>query len=330
MEGIAGTNASDTLTGGAGTQWLRGNGGNDTLNGGADDDWVTYARDYAGVTVNLATGTASDGMGGVFGFGGTDTLISIEHVEGSDFNDSITGNGGANRIIGGDGVDSLDGGAGNDIIVWDASDNQAFILGGADFDTLYVEDAAIPTGFDLAAHGFEQANVVTLDPGGNWWREVSDYYNTSWQRTNSDTFADNGNIVQTTYDPTNAQNWQYISDYRNASNVLTNQDGKFDGGNSFAKSYDYAVGTGIDGISDELSEFTYFFANDTDRAANKVLNVEGFYDDGRKFTQTNDIGPGANGDHAWTFQTNWYETDGVTLDFLEIRWDDGSTQIIPY
>ena len=49
-------------------------------------------------------------------------------------------------------------------------------------------------------------------------------------------------------------------------------------------------------------------------------------DDGRKLTQTNDI----QGNENWTFQTNLYETDGTTQDFLETRWDNGSTQIIPY
>jgi hypothetical protein len=266
------------------------------------------------------------------------------YLAGGDGNDNITGlagndalNGGNNNdtLDGGVGIDMMFGGDGNDRIVWDENDNLAAVLGGNDTDTLAVINPTSSSylSFNLGAHEFENAYVITTDPGGNWWSQISDYYNANWQRTNSDTFADNGNLVQTTYDVSpggTGVNWQYISDYRNASSVLTNQDGKFDNGGSFAKSYDYAAGTGTDGISDELREFTYFFANDTDRAANKVLNVEGFYDDGRKFTQTNDIGPGANGDHAWTFQTNWTETDGVTLDFLEIRWDDGSTQIIPY
>jgi hypothetical protein len=213
--------------------------------------------------------------------------------------------------------------------VWDAGDNLAFVLGGNGSDTLLVRNQSAPSSFGLAAHGFEDAIVVTDDPGGNWWLQISDYYNASWQRTNSDTRADNGNLVQTTYDVSpggTVVNWQYISDYRNASNVLTNQDGQFDGGNTFAKSYDYAAGTGTDGISDELREFTYFFRNVTEQQQGKALNVEGFYDDGRKFTQTNDIDLA----FGWTFQTNWTETDGVTLDFLEVRWDDGSTQIIPY
>jgi Ca2+-binding RTX toxin-like protein len=319
IEFVNGSVFADTMTvyddvghklfGSDGNDSLYGGGGADTLQGWTEDDLL-------------------DGGGGadtLNGGGGNDTLIGgddFDNVFGDDNDDYLDG--------GGDG-DYVSGGNGNDTIVYDVED--FFLIGGNGTDTLLVLNEAAPTTFNLAADEFERAIVVTDDPGGNWWLQISDYYNTAWQRTNSDTRADNGNLVQTTYDVSSGGtgvNWQYISDYRNAAGVLTNQDGKFDNGGSFAKSYDYAAGTGTDGISDELREFTYFFANDTDRAANKVLNVEGFYDDGRKFTQTNDIGPGANGDHAWTFQTNWYETDGVTLDFLEIRWDDGSTQIIPY
>jgi hypothetical protein len=257
------------------------------------------------------------------GFAGADSMNGIGG------NDTIDGGSGNDTLDGGSGSDRLDGGADNDIIYWDSGDQLAFVLGGTGTDMLMVVNQAAPTTFDLAAQGFENATVITNDSGGNWWSQITDYYNASWQRTNSDTVADNGNKVQTTYDVSpggTGVNWQYISDYRNASNVLTNQDGKFDNDGTFAKSYDYAAGTGTDGISDELREFTYFFRNVTEQQSGSVLNVEGFYDDGRKFTQTNDI----DGNQGWQYQTNWYETDGVTLDFLEIKWDDGSTQIIPY
>jgi Ca2+-binding RTX toxin-like protein len=133
IEGISGTQANDTLTGGSGTQWLRGNGGSDTLNGGADDDWVSYAFDPSGVNVDLTTGLATDGFngaGGLLGLGGTDTLISIENVEGSNYNDVITGNGFANVLAGGAGDDTLNGGLGADTMI-----------GGLDNDTYYVDNA---------------------------------------------------------------------------------------------------------------------------------------------------------------------------------------------
>jgi serralysin len=108
IEGLIGTNSNDTLTGGAGDQWFRGQGGNDTLNGGAGSDWVTYSSSPVGVTVTLA------GFYAVDGFGGTDTLISIENVMGSDQVDRITGNSGDNVFESLGGADVLVGGGGSD------------------------------------------------------------------------------------------------------------------------------------------------------------------------------------------------------------------------
>jgi Ca2+-binding RTX toxin-like protein len=117
IEGLEGTNSNDTLTGGAGDQWFNGRGGSDLIDGGAGNDWVSYLNDPSGVTVNLATGTAIDGWNGVdFGFGGTDTLTSIENAEGSDFADTLTGSAEANELRGGGGNDTLQGLGGNDIV----------------------------------------------------------------------------------------------------------------------------------------------------------------------------------------------------------------------
>ncbi len=46
----------------------------------------------------------------------------------------------------------------------------------------------------------------------------------------------------------------------------------------------------------------------------------------RGFTQTTDT----DNNQARTFQSDWTKADGMTLDFKEIRSDNGSTQIIPY
>ena len=45
-----------------------------------------------------------------------DILTSIENIEGSIFNDWLTGDGADNEIRGGTGEDILDGGAGNDYL----------------------------------------------------------------------------------------------------------------------------------------------------------------------------------------------------------------------
>ena len=104
---LIGNSANNVLTGNGGNDTLMGRGGNDTLNGGAGIDTVSYANASAAVTINLNNNTVRGGDG-------SDTLISIENAMGSAFNDTITGNSGANRLNGGAGNDRLDGGKGMD------------------------------------------------------------------------------------------------------------------------------------------------------------------------------------------------------------------------
>ena len=117
IESIRGTNFADTLTGGLaandGFEGYRGLGGNDIITGGSGYDEVRYDLDAvnggaAGVTVNLGTGTATDG------FGNTDTLSGIEGVRGSRAADKLTGSSAGNILVGLAGDDILDGGDGTD------------------------------------------------------------------------------------------------------------------------------------------------------------------------------------------------------------------------
>ena len=148
----------------------RGQGGSDTLDGGAGSDWVLYNADPSSVSINLKTGQATDGWNGATGLlamGGTDTLRNIENAEGSDFNDTITGSDGDNQLVGragndvlfgvdgndsllgGEGRDTLDGGLGNDTLD-----------GGTITDTLNLDDLNIAS--YASATG---AVVVNLDAG---------------------------------------------------------------------------------------------------------------------------------------------------------------------
>ena len=79
--------------------------------GGNGNDFAYYYSSTASVTVNLTTGTASDGLGG------TDTLSFIENVQGSNTaGDNLTGNTGVNVLYGYGGADILTGGGGNDLL----------------------------------------------------------------------------------------------------------------------------------------------------------------------------------------------------------------------
>ena len=88
IESVQGSHFADTLTGNSANintylrtyqpETFEGLGGNDTINGGTNAPThfaqVTYASSGAAVTVNLGSGTASDG------FGGTDSLSNIDSV----------------------------------------------------------------------------------------------------------------------------------------------------------------------------------------------------------------------------------------------------------
>ena len=126
---LIGNSGDNVLNGGDGDDLMSGSGGNDTLNGGAGWDLASYIDAQTGVTVNLATGVAQDGRGG------TDTLISIESVQGGNLNDSLTGDETMNYLSGGNGDDVLNGGGGVDTLEGEAGDD--ILNGGTGNDGLY-------------------------------------------------------------------------------------------------------------------------------------------------------------------------------------------------
>ncbi|WP_143160985.1 calcium-binding protein [Pollutimonas bauzanensis] len=130
---LLGDARDNVLRGGAGNDRLAGGAGNNTLDGGAGTDTVDYAGAVAGVVVDLSAGTASNG------FGGTDSLASIENVTGSVHADRITGNALANVLRGGTGDDTLDGGGGDDILY--GGSGRSTLIGGLGNDTFYVDSA---------------------------------------------------------------------------------------------------------------------------------------------------------------------------------------------
>ena len=119
----------------AGDDTLIGREGSDYLDGGTGIDTVSYniAQTTGAVFVDLASGTAaSDGTGS------SDTLVSIENVIGSSFNDTLYGSSGANSLSGLGGNDTLIGRGGNDILD-----------GGAGIDTADYSGAAGNVSIDL-------------------------------------------------------------------------------------------------------------------------------------------------------------------------------------
>ena len=132
LEGGAG---SDALLGGTGDDTLEGGLGEDTINGqGGTDDWASYSNSAKGVRVDLSTGTQADFEANSYGFTANqneavgDVISNIENILGSDHNDWLTGDGGVNRLEGGEGNDILEGGADADTYLFNAGDGTDTIL----------------------------------------------------------------------------------------------------------------------------------------------------------------------------------------------------------
>ncbi|MDB5707151.1 MAG: hypothetical protein JWN66_4267, partial [Sphingomonas bacterium] len=106
-----GVGGNDIFNGGGGDDLLIGGLGADQLNGGSGTDMVSYEDNQGAVFVNL---TLNQGFGNS---AAGDTYTGIENARGSVFNDTIIGDGGANRLEGGDGNDILRGAIGSDALV---------------------------------------------------------------------------------------------------------------------------------------------------------------------------------------------------------------------
>jgi Ca2+-binding RTX toxin-like protein len=119
---LVGTAGANQLDGGAGNDTLVGGVGGDALTGGPGSDGVEYADGRpSGVSVDLATGSGGDAG---------ETLSSVERVVGTDFDDTLRGDGGAN---------AFDARGGNDVVVPGGGDDGQ-VMGGAGVDTIRYDD----------------------------------------------------------------------------------------------------------------------------------------------------------------------------------------------
>ncbi|MFN5194755.1 MAG: beta strand repeat-containing protein [Cyanobacteriota bacterium] len=179
---IIGNSGANTLNGAAGDDQLRGEAGNDVLiggagtnrlDGGAGIDTASYAASAAAVAVSLAVSDPQNTLGA-----GIDTLLAIENLTGSAFNDVLTGNAGANALNGGAGGDDLAGGAGNDTYVVDNAGDVVveFINGGVDLvqssitwvlSNNGVENLTLTGSAAIRGTGNPLANVITGNGGAN-------------------------------------------------------------------------------------------------------------------------------------------------------------------
>ena len=125
---LQGRVGDDTLQGGNNNDILEGGAGADVIDGGAGFDLAVYWNSTAAIRLDMADMAVNTGDAA------GDSFVSIEQINGTAFADSISGDGAANSIYGGDGNDTLVGRAGSDLLSGDAGDDS--LLGGDDADTL--------------------------------------------------------------------------------------------------------------------------------------------------------------------------------------------------
>jgi Ca2+-binding RTX toxin-like protein len=140
---ILGHGGDDTIFGLGGSDVLEGNAGADHLDGGANLDWASYVNSPSGVIVDLASGTGKNGDAE------GDTLVNVECVIGSWFEDILIGDGGDNGLRGGGSDDVLKGGGGDDNLFGEGGNDTLTggagadsLLGGAGIDTAAYIDSA--------------------------------------------------------------------------------------------------------------------------------------------------------------------------------------------
>jgi Ca2+-binding RTX toxin-like protein len=149
---LGGAIGDDSLYGGGGNDWLRGGAGADYLDGGSGSDTLDY-RDSTAISVDLKAGTASGGHAQ------GDQFTGIENVFGSNRDDTIVGDAGANILDGRVGDDMLFGGGGADILYGGAGDDT--LEGGAGADVI---DGSWDV--DTASYATSNAGVeVNLETG---------------------------------------------------------------------------------------------------------------------------------------------------------------------
>ena len=130
---------NDALYGGAGDDWLQGNTGSDLMDGGEGRDTASFeeiapAADGSGVTLTTdhdATGSTYTVVSAVND--DSDTVVNVERVIGSNYDDTMTGGAGDDHFVGARGRDTIDGGAGDDVIYGSLDDDA--LTGGEGADT---------------------------------------------------------------------------------------------------------------------------------------------------------------------------------------------------
>jgi Ca2+-binding RTX toxin-like protein len=158
----AGNGLDNVLIGNGADNVLIGNWGADTMDGGVGIDTAKYAASGLGVAVSLTLGTGSGGEAQ------GDRLYNIENLTGSSFNDTLEGDAGNNKLVGGAGFDtvSYEHAAAGVAVTLAKSSVQNTI--GAGTDRLSGFESVIGSEFNDNLIGTKGSNVLTGLGGDDW------------------------------------------------------------------------------------------------------------------------------------------------------------------
>jgi Ca2+-binding RTX toxin-like protein len=190
---IYGGKGNDILTGGSGNDILHGNDGDDVLDGGDGDDFLyggagddilmvstgtdvldgmtdplgdtasfANATGPTGVTVDLNSAGPHDYSTAFNNVPTVTTLLNIQNVTGTNFADTLVGDGQNNVLTGGGGNDILRGNGGDDTLIGGANDDTAVYAGNYAQYTLAVDNTGAGTVTDniLARDGTDTLSGI--------------------------------------------------------------------------------------------------------------------------------------------------------------------------
>lgn len=142
---IFGRRGDDTLDGGVGDDVLFGGLGSDDLRGGVNRDRAQYSESQTALQLDLANPGRNTGEAA------GDRYTDIEDLAGGQFADTISGDGGSNRLFGREREDRLDGRWGDDYLNGGAHSDT--LIGGPGDDTLrggsHADTFVFDTGHDV-------------------------------------------------------------------------------------------------------------------------------------------------------------------------------------
>ncbi len=153
---LYGNAGANHLEGEGGDDYLKGAGGADTLDGGAGVDSVSFYLSTVGLSANLATGVVSTG----------ETLVDIENIYGSLYDDTLIGNSLANDLSGSSGSDTVDYSGSNAGVAIDLTAGTG-ASGTAAGDTLYSIETVIGSNYADSLKGDQYANNLQGGAGAD-------------------------------------------------------------------------------------------------------------------------------------------------------------------